>query len=199
MLFIRKIILTLFWIALMVSGSITVNYLLVELVALNKIKSDTRDLNGYTCVLVPGAGNSPLGEWQNPVFSARMNTCVSLFRRLHISHITCSGLVKAPYYNEPTDMKNFLVAKGIPDSVIHLDNLGINTHSTIKNYAKHGPCKSVVIISQRIHLARAVYAATIYGMDAAGFSAGSYTRYKNEFIIYEALARFKLTLQLLFQ
>lgn len=195
----KRYILILLKAAIAFLAIMVLNYSVIALSTMNAITTNEKELIAYHHVLIPGAGNSPLGEWQNPTFSGRMNACVALYQKNKISKIVCSGIVKPPYYNEPADMKDFLIRKKIPAEIIFLDNLGHNTRQTVYNYAAANEADSVVIISQRLHLSRAVFAARFYGLNAKGFSVGKYERFQNEFIIYEALSRMKLTYELLFK
>ncbi len=160
------------------------------------ISSNSAEFVNYHHVLIPGAGNSPLGEWQNPTFSGRLNACIVLFSKIKIDRIVCSGKYKRPFYNEAADMREFLIKKGIPYKVIILENSSQSTFQSVSTYARRNTNDNVIIISQRMHLERAIYAAQALGLHARGFSAGNYAGNKKTFILYEALARMKLRIQL---
>lgn len=54
-------------------------------------------------------------------------------------------------------MKEFLVSKGVPDSVIVVDNKGDNTRATVENTLRLRPklnFNSIVVVSQYFHVTR---------------------------------------------
>ncbi|SEN05375.1 DUF218 domain-containing protein [Chryseobacterium taichungense] len=54
-------------------------------------------------------------------------------------------------------MKQYLVAKGIPDSLIVVDNLGNTTRATVDNtlaLRKHMSFNSIIVVSQYFHVTR---------------------------------------------
>lgn len=176
---------------------IVLNYFLISISNRNNIHTELSRLGNYHNVLILGAGNSPLGEWQNTTFSNRMNACVKLNSKNKLQRIVCSGKIKRPYYNEPEDMNDFLLKKGIPSKLIVSDNYGTSTFRSILNYANKYEGDSVIIISQRLHLERALFVAKKMGLHPIGYSAGEYKTMNYKFYLYEALARMKVQWELL--
>lgn len=101
------------------------------------------------------------------------------------------------YYNEPQDMKDELIRRGIPAERIYLDYAGFRTlDSVIRMKAIFGQ-SSFTIVSQEFHTRRAVFIAKSMGLDAVGFNAkavGAYGGMKTLFREY--LARVKVMLDL---
>ena len=193
----KKITLYVLLASIGMAAMVVLNYLIISLSTRSDITSSEKELVKYHHILIPGAGNSPLGEWQNPTFSRRLNACVELYTKNKITRIVCSGITKRPYYYEPEAMEEFLLKKQIPAGIILLDDEGNNTRQTVFNYATKFKNDSVIIISQRLQLERAVFAAKFYGLQVKGFSVGKYKAEENKFIYYEIFARMKLSLELL--
>ncbi len=191
-----KIVLTILIASFCIIAIILFNYFFITWSTSNQIYKSSKNIADYQHVLILGAGNSPLGEWQNKVFSSRMNTAVQLYHEINIDRIVCSGIIKPPFYNEPFDMTDFLVNKNIPKSIIVPDSNGINTLRSISSYTQKYHNDSVIIISQERHLARALFIANHYQLKAVGFSAGNQN--EDKAFSREFLARLKCTYELLF-
>jgi len=70
--------------------------------------------------------------------------------------IVSGGLGKEGFY-EGDKMKDFLVEKGISDSIIIVDNMGDNTRLTVLNTLKTKDSlhfKSIIVVSQYFHISR---------------------------------------------
>jgi SanA protein len=63
----------------------------------------------------------------NLYFDYRIEAAANLFNANKIKYIIVSGDNSKDSYNEPLDMKQALMAKGIPDSCIILDYAGLRT------------------------------------------------------------------------
>ncbi len=134
----------------------------------------------------------------NYYYQYRIEAVVALYNAHKVDYIIVSGDNSRKEYDEPTDMKNDLIAAGIPENRIFLDYAGFRTlDSVVRCKAIFGQ-NSFTIISQRFHDERAIYIAHRYGIDAIGFAAkdvkqmaGIKTR------IRERFARVKVFLDLL--
>ncbi len=192
----RLLVRIIFWCASALIGTallILINFALIWMIAIFHIKSSPAELKDYPHVLILGAGNSPLGDWQNPTFINRMNAAVYLHQQLHLKRMVCSGKQDLPLYDEAHDMQQYLIQKGLPDHLLLLDEKGASTFQSIQNYAERFPGDSVIIVSQQLHLQRAIFIARLSGLKAKGFSAGAFrAEAKQELLLYESLARVKL-------
>lgn len=174
------------------------NFVLVYLFGAYYIKDDLKAMNHCHHLLVLGAGNSPLGDWQNPTFVNRLKTAILLEKELDIKRIICSGKKVPPLYNEAKDMSNYLVQNGMDSSQIFLDEQSKNTIESIKHYALHYPGDSVIIISQHLHLQRSLVIAHVYGLHAFGYSAGEFREEaKTKLLFREFLSRAKMWWELI--
>lgn len=169
------------------------NYLIYKVSTTNQIFETATQFKNYHHVLILGAGK------KNPIFYSRMNAAINLYRNANIDKIVCSGLTGIINYNEPYDMRDYLLKNNIPDSIIVLDTLGKNTLESITNYSKLYVQDSVIVISQAQHLSRALFIANRKGLHAVGFAASNFNgRYNSEWRLNEFLARIKCSVNLVF-
>ncbi len=121
--------------------------------------------------LVLGCSEKGRGGRENLFFKHRMEAARQLFEAGKIEYILVSGDNHRADYDEPTDMKNALVALGVPAERIVCDYAGFTTLDSIVRCKEVFRQTSVTIISQQFHNERAVYIARAHGMDAVGFNA----------------------------
>ena len=109
-------------------------------------------------------------------FMNRIDAATMLFKAGKVRTILVSGASKPDGYDEAADLRQALIENGVPGSAILMDAAGANTHTSIKRCAEVYGRRSIIIVSQRYHLARGVYLASKLGMDAIGFSTGDVGR-----------------------
>lgn len=129
----------------------------------------------------------------NQYFTNRIEAAVQLFEQHKIQYIIVSGDNSSKEYNEPKDMKDALMERGIPEDRIILDYAGFRTFdSVIRGKEIFGQTK-YIIISQKFHNQRAVYIARKNGIEAYGYNAEdvkSYGGFKTK--VREVFARNKV-------
>lgn len=146
--------------------------------------------------LVLGTNKEAHGR-ENLFFLYRINAAAELFKAGKIKHIIVSGDNHVEGYDEPTDMKNSLVALGIPDSCITLDFAGFRTLDSVVRCKEVFGQNSFTIISQAFHNERALFIANKNGMDAVGFNAKDVpAKYSLKTAVREYFAKFKAVLDI---
>lgn len=108
---------------------------------------------------------------KNLYFFNRIDAAIKLFNAGKIDYILISGDNGTATYNEPQDMKDELVTRGIPASKIFLDYAGFRTFDSVVRIDKIFGQKSFTIISQEFHNRRAIYIAKHLGLNAIGYNA----------------------------
>lgn len=147
-------------------------------------------------------GTNPLNRWGGPnsYFTNRINTAAALYQAGKIDFIIASGDNHTKEYDEPTAMRDSLIAHGVPESRVLLDFAGFRTLDSVIRAKEIFGCDSLTIISQADHDARALYLAEANGIDAvavvAPLRAGRWVR--TRLAIREWLARDKMMLDILF-
>ncbi|MDB6116593.1 MAG: protein SanA [Verrucomicrobiaceae bacterium] len=109
----------------------------------------------------------------NRFFAYRIKATTDLFKAGKIKAVLVSGDNSHDGYDEPTDMKEALIAAGVPESKITCDYAGFRTLDSVVRARKVFGQTQVIIISQRFHNERALYLAKCYGLDAIAFNAQS--------------------------
>ena len=145
-------------------------------------------------------GTNPLNRWGRPnsYFTNRVYTAADLYHAGKVDYIIASGDNHIATYDEPTAMRDSLVALGVPAHRIILDFAGFRTLDSVVRAKDVFGCDSLTIISQADHNARALYLAQANGIEAIAVSAplhaGRWVR--TRLAIREWLARDKMMLDL---
>lgn len=135
----------------------------------------------------------------NRYYKYRIMAATTLFKAGKIDYLLVSGDNSKRGYDEPTDMKNDLIKRGIPSSKIFLDYAGFRTlDSVVRSKDIFGQTK-LTIISQKFHNERAIFIANHKGIEAVGFEAQDVSiRAGLKVQLREKLARVKVLIDLLF-
>lgn len=147
-------------------------------------------------------GTNPLNRLGRPntYFTNRMKTVAGLFHAGKVDFIIASGDNHTHQYDEPTAMRDSLIAYGVPSERIILDFAGFRTLDSVVRAKEIFGCDSLTIISQYDHCARALYLARANGIDAVAISAplNAGRRVRTRLAIREWLARDKMMLDIWF-
>lgn len=127
------------------------------------------DLEPHDVGLVLGTSPILRGGWKNPFFEARMNAAAQLFREGKVRHLLVSGDNGQKRYDEPTAMRDALVARGVPAEVVTLDYAGFRTLDSVERARSVFGLKDAVIITDDFHLPRALFLARAKGLGATGY------------------------------
>ena len=87
----------------------------------------------------------------------RLEAGASLYKKHRVNMILVSGGLGKEGFYEGDKMKEFLMTKDIPDSVIFIDNLGNNTRATVENTLQlkdRLQYKDIIVVSQYFHVTR---------------------------------------------
>ncbi len=125
--------------------------------------------------IVLGTSKYRRGGDLNPYYSYRIEAAAKLYRAGKISFILASGDNMSRFYNEPKQMRQDLVNRGIPKNIIYLDYAGFRTLDSVVRSHRIFNQSSITIISQKFHNQRAVFIARHFGINAVGFNADDIT------------------------
>ncbi len=137
----------------------------------NKTFSSSVEIKKNKVGLVLGTSKKLRNGQINLYFKYRINATVDLYSRGKIDFILVSGDNGNKNYDEPTDFKNELIRKGIPENRIFLDYAGFRTLDSVVRAKEIFGQTSITIISQKFHNERAIYLAEKHGLSAIGFNA----------------------------
>jgi SanA protein len=117
-------------------------------------------------------GTSPtVGRLKNAFFEGRMDSAAQLWRDGKVRHLLVSGDNSRREYDEPTAMRDALVARGVPVSAITLDYAGFRTLDSLVRARKVFGVRELVVVTDDWHQPRALFLARAAGLDAVGISS----------------------------
>lgn len=155
------------------------------------------DLPARDIALVLGASPTLSSGAANLHFESRIDAAAQLYFARKIRHILVSGDNHRPGYDEPTAMKNALVARGVPAADITCDYAGFRTLDSVIRAHRIFGAQKLTIVTQRYHNTRALAIARHEGIDAVGFcSADVNFRHSIRTELREILARAATVLDL---
>lgn len=137
----------------------------------SRVFQDTDQVSDHRVALVLGTSHKLVGGGANPFFDHRMDRAAELYKLGKIDHFIVSGDNRTRYYNEPSEMRKALVARGVPSRAITLDYAGLRTlDSVVRSKEIFGQDK-IIIITQFFHSYRALFISDYYGIDAIAMGA----------------------------
>ena len=104
-------------------------------------------------------------------FNQRIEAAAELYRAGKVHHLLVSGDNHVATYDEPTDMRNALVAAGVPTNAITCDYAGFRTLDSVVRAKDVFGLSQCTIISEEYHCPRALWIAQQHGLDAVAFAA----------------------------
>ena len=168
--------------------------------AVNKTFSEIKKVPEYKVGLVLGTAKYLKNGQVNLYYTYRVEAAEKLFKEHKVAFLIISGDNGTKAYDEPTEFKKDLIAKGIPEEKIYLDYAGFRTLDSVVRVKEIFGQDAVLIISQKFHNERAIYLAEQNGIKAMGFNAKDvYGNYGIKVTLREYLARVKLFIDILFK
>ena len=147
--------------------------------------------------LVLGTGKLLRSGRENPHFRERIAAAAALYHAGKVKHLLLSGDNHVAGYDEPTDMKESLIALGVPESAMTLDYAGFRTLDSVVRARKVFGQSTITIVTDDFHAARAVFLARHSDVDAVAFcSAKISARFSARTRVREVAARVKAALDI---
>ncbi len=161
-----------------------------------RLYSDIHHIPAKPLGLVLGTSkDAPHG--MNAFFYYRINAAAALYKAGKVQHLLLSGDSYQQAYNEPEDMRDALLKRGVPLQAMSLDYAGFRTLDSVVRAHKIFQHDDFIVISQAFHNARALFIADAYGVQAIAFNAQDVQGgYGLKVRLREVLARFKAVLDL---
>lgn len=157
--------------AALAAGTVFVPDIIVVSSAKDRIitADEAAELENTDCVLVLGAGVRDGNP--TPMLRDRLITGISLYKSGAAPKIIMSGDHGREDYDEVNVMKSYAVENGVPDSDVFMDHAGFSTYDSIYRAKAVFEADSIIIVTQKYHLYRALYIAERLGVNAVGVSA----------------------------
>lgn len=169
-----------------------------QVTASGHIFRSVADVPQNDVALVLGTGKFTPRGLTNLHFTQRMETAARLFQAGKVRHLIVSGDNHTRDYDEPTDMRDALVASGVPTNAITCDYAGFRTLDSVLRANSVFGLSRFTIVTEEFHCPRAVWIARARGLDAIAFAAPDLTsrRWTVRVKIREALAQVRCGLDL---
>lgn len=131
--------------------------------------SEAKKLEQVDMIVVLGA--SVHGSEPSDILKDRLNTAIKLYKAGVSEKILMTGDGQSEYYNEVRTMKSYAVEHGVPKSAIITDPEGLSTYDSMRNISMEYGNPSILIVTQKYHISRAMYIAKKMGMTVYGCCA----------------------------
>jgi SanA protein len=165
--------------------------LVTGLVALNRTYSES-DVPARRVAIIFGAGLWRDGS-PTPVLKDRVETGAKLYFAGKVEKLLMSGDNSQVEYNEPAAMREYALSLGVPDADIVLDYAGRRTYDSCYRAKEIFRVKEAILVTQKFHLARALFLCNALGLDGVGVEANNHV-FLNRSILFWNLRELPATL-----
>ncbi len=128
-----------------------------------------------------------------PLLKDRLNTAKQLLDKGYVNKLILSGDNRQLDYNEPAIMYDYLVKQGVEPDKLQADFAGRSTYETCERAKKIFRVNEAILISESVHLPRAIYLCKSFNIDVIGVQSDGAISTKNRLgqTAREVLARNK--------
>ncbi len=133
--------------------------------------SNVDEIPAKQVALVLGTSRSMRSGNMNLYFKYRLEAAHSLYKAGKVKHFLLSGDNHTFSYDEPQDMKDYLMALGVPEHCITLDYAGFRTFDSVVRAKKIFGQSELIIVSQPAHNKRALFLCKTHGIDAVAYDS----------------------------
>lgn len=164
-----------------------------------KIFNNVNNIPKNKVGLVLGTSKFNGNGYINLYYKYRIDAAIALYKAGKVTTFIVSGDNSRKEYDEPTQMRDDLIAAGVPEESIYLDYAGFRTLDSMVRALKIFGQKEFTIISQKFHNERAIFLGESYGLKVVAYNAKDVSmRYGFKTHIREKLARVKMLLDITF-
>jgi len=161
------------------------------------IYSEISELPDSNTVIVLGASVHSDGKL-SPILQDRVDTALKIFRSGKAKQFLLSGDNRQNDYDEVSAMKNYLLERDVPETLIFTDPAGIDTYDSMYRSNSIFQVTKAIIVTQKFHLPRALFISNGLGLDYIGFPAAQkHYQTQNSLIRREKLANIKAVWEIL--
>ncbi|MFC4590092.1 SanA/YdcF family protein [Sphaerisporangium corydalis] len=142
----------------------------------------TREVPSAPVGLVLGAGL--INGVPTPMLATRLDIAARLYRDGRVRALLLSGDNGRAGYDEPSVMRDYLLARGLPPDRLVLDYAGFDTWDSCVRARDVFGVRRLTVVTQDFHLPRAVALCRAAGIDAFGVGDDSSGRWPTETYAY---------------
>jgi len=143
----------------------------VNKIAEGKLFTDIRSVPEKDVAVVLGTSRYLTNGYENEFFKKRIDAAAELYLNGKVKKILVSGDNSIRSYNEPRDMRNALIERGVCAEDIVLDYAGFRTYDSMVRAKEVFGLNSFIVVSQEFHCERAIYIARSKDMLVTGYIA----------------------------
>ena len=136
-----------------------------------KIYTDSNTIPAKDVAVVLGTSRWLTNGYENNYFTYRINAAANLYLNGKVKKILVSGDNGTASYNEPFEMFDALVDKGVNPNDIVLDYAGFRTFDSMVRANKVFGLNNFIVVSQDWHCERAIYIGQSQNISMIGFAA----------------------------
>lgn len=155
--------------AVLIAAALLINFYIVRKTKSGILKAEDLKTDNADCILILGAGVR--NGKPTPMLRDRLLTGIELYEKGAAKKIIMSGDHGSSDYDEVNTMRLFAVERGVPEEDIFMDHAGFSTYDSVYRAKKVFEANSIIIVSQKYHLYRALYVSEKLGVKACGVSA----------------------------
>ena len=122
------------------------------------------------CILVLGCAVW-LDNQPSPMLKDRLDTAIELYRKGVAPKLLLSGDNSVKEYSEPDCMLQYTLKQGVPPEDIFLDFAGFSTYDSVYRSRAVFTADSIIVVTQKYHLYRALKICDALGITAKGVSS----------------------------
>ena len=166
----KKILLIILWIFILgIVSTLFINVYMIsstknQIVSLEKVK----DINDVDAIVILGCKAYSNGP--SLMLSYRLEKGIEVYNLLN-TKIILTGDHGTKEYDEVNVMRDYMLNMNIPSNDIFLDHAGFSTYDSIYRAKYIFEAKKIIIITQKYHMARALYLANKIGIEAYGVTS----------------------------
>ena len=123
----------------------------------------------------------------------RMECSLNLYNSGRVKKIIVSGGLGKEGFYEGDKMKEYLTKHNVPDSVIIVDNFGVNTKATVQNTLKLKDSlnfESIIVVSQYFHLTRTKMLFRKYNFNSVSSISPKYFEVRDAYSLIREFAAY---------
>ena len=134
------------------------------------LSDDADTVTDADCILVLGCGVHEDGTPTN-MLEDRLKRGIELYKAGVAPKLLMSGDHGQDDYNEVATMKAYAIEAGVPSEDIFMDHAGFSTYESIVRAKEIFQADTLVVVTQKYHLYRALYIAARFDVEAYGADA----------------------------
>lgn len=160
---------------------------IVQLLYASRIQSSIARVRPQPVAIVLGASVKP-DQTPSDALNDRILSAVDLYNRGVVKKLLMSGDDGRFHIDEISVMIDTAMEAGVPAKDILADGHGYRTYESCKRAIEKYQITNAVIVTQRFHLARALFLCNQLGIDAVGYVADRQTYERNTYFWLRDLA-----------